>query len=133
MSSFVRASKFRHVFCEPTKIDQQYTNLRLSTGTTYHISTREITFSFISLTNYFFCHFDNTQPPVSKTTSKPTRTFLPWACRAAAGPSVYFPSPRQERSITTPPPTRATRALCSISSSVLSTTSSLPRDRRTPL
>lgn len=33
MSHFVRASKFRHVFFEPEKVDKCYTNLRLSTAT----------------------------------------------------------------------------------------------------
>lgn len=33
MSSFVRSSKFRHVFCDPPRVDAQFTNLRLSTVT----------------------------------------------------------------------------------------------------
>ena len=33
MSTFVRASKFRHVYCDPPRLDAQYTNLRLSTAT----------------------------------------------------------------------------------------------------
>jgi hypothetical protein len=33
MSSFVRASKFRHVFSDPPRIDSTYTNLRLATVT----------------------------------------------------------------------------------------------------
>lgn len=33
MSSFVRASKFRHVFCDPPRPDATYSNLRLSTVT----------------------------------------------------------------------------------------------------
>ncbi len=33
MSSFVRSSKFRHIFCDPPRVDAQYTNLRLSTVT----------------------------------------------------------------------------------------------------
>ena len=33
MSSFVRSSKFRHVFCEPARPDATFQNLRLSTVT----------------------------------------------------------------------------------------------------
>jgi len=33
MSHFIRASKFRHVYVEPAKTDQCYTNLKLSTAT----------------------------------------------------------------------------------------------------
>lgn len=33
MSSFVRASKFRHVYCDPPRTDAQWTNFRLSTVT----------------------------------------------------------------------------------------------------
>lgn len=33
MSSFVRASKFRHVYCDPPRPDAQFLNLRLSTTT----------------------------------------------------------------------------------------------------
>jgi len=33
MSSFVRASKFRHVFCDPPRPDATFQNLRLSTVT----------------------------------------------------------------------------------------------------
>ena len=31
MSSFVRASKFRHVYCDPPKIDQTVQNIRVTT------------------------------------------------------------------------------------------------------
>lgn len=33
MSTFVRASKFRHVFCDPPRPDATWQNLRLSTVT----------------------------------------------------------------------------------------------------
>ena len=33
MSHFVRASKFRHVFCDPPRQDATFQNLRLSTVT----------------------------------------------------------------------------------------------------
>lgn len=33
MSSFVRSSKFRHVFCDPARPDTTFQNLRLSTVT----------------------------------------------------------------------------------------------------
>jgi coronin-1B/1C/6 len=33
MSTFVRASKFRHVFCDPPRPEAVYSNLRLSTTT----------------------------------------------------------------------------------------------------
>jgi len=33
MSSFVRASKFRHVYCDPPRVDSTFQNLRLSTVT----------------------------------------------------------------------------------------------------
>lgn len=33
MSTFVRASKFRHVYCDPPRLDATYQNLRLSTAT----------------------------------------------------------------------------------------------------
>ena len=33
MSTFVRASKFRHVFCDPPRIDATFQPLRVSTAT----------------------------------------------------------------------------------------------------
>lgn len=36
MASFVRSSKFRHVFCDPPRTDAQFSNFRLSTVTGEH-------------------------------------------------------------------------------------------------
>jgi len=33
MSQFVRASKYRHVYCEAPKVEETYTGFRLSTST----------------------------------------------------------------------------------------------------
>jgi len=33
MASFIRSSKFKHVYCDPPKVDAQYTQFRLSTTT----------------------------------------------------------------------------------------------------
>lgn len=33
MSSFIRASKYRHVFCDNPRVDSTFTGLRLSTTT----------------------------------------------------------------------------------------------------